>query len=60
MEAANQKKGKIFALEDDKGCKDLIVRNKSGTFILKSYIDSIENGTRIFGKASFLLQTRNM
>ena len=59
MEAANNKQGKEFTLEDDKGTKQLLIRNKSGTYVLPSYLESIQKATKIFGKASFLLQTKN-
>jgi hypothetical protein len=60
MEAVDKKKIKEFTLEDDKGVKQLIIRDKVATYILDSYTSPIESGTKIFGKASFLLQTRNM
>lgn len=41
MEAANNKQGKEFTLEDDKGTKQLLIRIKSGTYVLPSYLESI-------------------
>jgi hypothetical protein len=41
MEALDNKKGKDFTLEDDKGTKQLLLRSKTGTYILSSYLDNI-------------------
>lgn len=59
MEAVDNK-GKDYTLVDDKGTKQLIVRSKTGTYILPSYLSSVDQGKKIFAKASFLLQTQNM
>lgn len=60
MEAVDNKKGKEYTLDDDKGVKQLILRSKSGTYVLPSYLQNIDQATKIYGKASFLLQTKNM
>jgi|688.fasta_scaffold1097616_1 hypothetical protein len=59
MEALDNKKGKSYTLEDDKGTKALIIRNKTGTFITNSYLSPLEKPTLIFGKASYILQTKS-
>ena len=41
MEAVDNKKGKEYTLEDDKGPKELILRSKTGTYVLSSYLDSL-------------------
>jgi len=58
MEAIDNKKGKSYTLEDDKGTKALLIRNKTGTFITDSYLSPLQKPTLIFGKASYLLQTK--
>lgn len=60
MEAVDNKKGKEYTLADDKGPKELIIRDKSGTYVLSSYLDGLDKAKKIYGKASFLLQTKNM
>jgi hypothetical protein len=60
MEAVDNKKGKEYTLQDDKGTKQLIIRDKSGTYVLPSYLDDISKAVKIYSKASFLLQTKNM
>ena len=61
MEAVDNKKGKEYTLEDDKGTKSILIRNKTGTYILPSYLNTdLSTGIKIFDKASFLLQTSNM
>ena len=60
MEAVDNQKGKEYTLADDKGTKQLILRSKSGTYVLPSYLENIDKATKIYGKASFLLQTKNM
>jgi hypothetical protein len=60
MEAVENQKGKEYSLADDKGTKQLILRSKSGTYVLPSYLDHPNQSNKIFGKASFLLQTQNM
>jgi hypothetical protein len=60
MEAADNKKGKEYTLQDDKGAKQLLIRNKAGTYILPSYLDEMSKAVKIYEKASFMLQTKNM
>lgn len=61
MEAVDNKKGKEYTLADDKGTKSILIRNKTGTYILPSYMNTdLSTGIKIFDKASFLLQTSNM
>ena len=60
MEAVDNNKGKEYTLADDKGIKQIVLRSKSGTYIFPSYLDNIEKDKKIFGKASFLLQSKNM
>lgn len=60
MEAVNNQKGKEYTLTDDKGTKQIVLRTKTGTYVLSSYLESLEKAQKIYGKASFLLQTKNM
>lgn len=60
MEAVDNQKGKEYTLADDKGIKQLILRSKSGTYIFPSYLNNLDQATKIYGKASFLLQTKNI
>lgn len=60
MEAVDNKKGKEYTLQDDKGTKQLLTRDKFGTYFLPSYLDDISKAVKIYSKASFLLQTKNM
>lgn len=60
MEAVDNQKGKEYTLADDKGPKELILRSKTGTYVLSSYLDGLQKAKKIYGKASFLLQTKNM
>jgi hypothetical protein len=41
MEAVDNNKGKDYTLEDDKGTKQLLIRSKTGTYILDSYLQSL-------------------
>ncbi len=38
MEAVDNKKGKDYTLADDKGTKQILLRSKTGTYILSSYL----------------------
>ena len=62
MEAVDNKNlnGNAYTLNDGKGTKQLLIRDKKGTYILSSYLDDLTNGIKIYEKASFLLQTKNM
>jgi hypothetical protein len=41
MEAVDKQKGKEYTLADDKGPKELILRSKTGTYVLSSYLDGL-------------------
>jgi hypothetical protein len=50
MEAVDNKnlKGKVYTLNDDKGTKQLLIRDKKGTYILSSYLDDVSKGIKIY------------
>jgi hypothetical protein len=41
MEADNKLNGKEYTLADDKGTKQIILRAKSGTYVLPSYTQNV-------------------
>jgi hypothetical protein len=41
-------KGKVYTLNDDKGTKQLLIRDKKGTYILSSYLDDVSKGIKIY------------
>jgi len=41
MEAVDNKMGKLYTLEDDKGTKQLLIRSKAGTYILPFYLQNL-------------------
>jgi 3-deoxy-D-manno-octulosonic acid (KDO) 8-phosphate synthase len=51
--------GKEYTIADDKGPSSLVINCKKGVFVTPAYVQNLEQGFQIFGKASFLLQTRN-
>lgn len=58
MESAASGKGKQYTVEDDKGPREVILRSKLGVYVCSAY-DSIDDlKDKIFGCASFLLQTK--
>lgn len=58
MQPAGSGKGKEFTVHDDKGPREIILRSKLGVFVCSAY-DSIDNlKDKIFGNATFLLQTQ--
>lgn len=60
MYAAEAGKGNApFTITDDKGPNDILLYEKQGVFITPGYNETVPQQTKIFSKATFLLQTKN-
>ena len=59
MDAANTGKGKVYTIADDKGPQDILLYDKQGVYITPAYNETVSQQNKIFGKASFLLYTKN-
>ena len=59
MDAANAGKGKTYTIADDKGPQDILLYDKQGVYVTPAYNETVSQQNKIFGKASFLLYTRN-
>lgn len=57
MEATE--KGKEFTITDDKGPRSVLIRSKLGVFISDAYDENFDDKVKIFGLATFLLQSKN-
>lgn len=50
---------KEFSIADDKGPQQVVISEKEGVFLGSAYAEGPANKVKIFGKASFVLQSRN-
>lgn len=50
--------GKEYTIADDKGPRELLIFEKEGVFISQAYSETANRKNKIFGKASYVIQSK--